>query len=266
MKLFLTTSILRSTIRLGVLTLLIGLSACSPKVLQIKPLTDEFKEEQGQQIVKQWKEGIKIVTAYDGEFDNFVVFDTEIFNQTADTLKIDPSVFTIVPFAANRDSIKSERGYGLMYYAADPEDQVKRTELAMKRAKKMHTINTVFNVLLLAANVYSDVSSASKSKTQTSFESSRWAHQNNYDLLFAKQQIDNISYQNRLEKLHYARGNWGSEPFKKSFLMPNESLRGRIYLPKNKQAAIIKMAYPVPSGDEIAFWFDQKLVKRPEFE
>ena len=250
---------------LAIVLALISLNACSPKVIKISPIAEIYKEEGDRRIVKEEKEGIKIVTSYDGEFNNFIVFDTEIFNKTNDTLKIDPSAFSLVPFGNKKDTLVGQNGYSLFYYAANPEQQIKEAELAMERAKTRHTINTVFNVLLLAANLYSDVSSSWSSNYRSS-ASDFFFHQSNYQALAFKQQIDDASFYHRLDKLRYERGNWQAETFRKTFLMPSESLRGRIYLPKTLGASFLKMAYPVPSGDEISFWFDQKVVKAERLE
>ncbi len=230
---------------------------------QLHPTANEYVLNEGRKVVKQAKDGVKIVTAFDGEFQNYLVFDTEFFNQTDKSLEVNPANFVAYPLDKQRDSLRNERNpaYALAYGAADPDQKIVEAEQDMRRAEKRHKFATVLTAVLLVANVVSDVSSSNRSRNAGEWTRNRIVHDNNYQLLAVKQLVDNVMYLNRMNRLDYERGNWHQEPFRKQTLLPGTSIRGRIYVPKHQQAAFWLLSYPL-DNDTISFEFEQELQKR----
>ena len=237
--------------------LLLGLAGCMEPLYQLHPTANEYILNEGRKVVKQAKGGVKIVTAFDGEFQNYLVFDTEFFNQTDKSLEVNPANFVAYPLDKQRDSLRNERNptYALAYGAADPDQKIVEAEQDMRRAEKRHKFATVLTAVLLVANVVSDVSSSGKSRNAGEWTRNRIVHDNNYQLLAVKQSVDNAMYLNRMNRLDYERGNWHQEPFRKQALLPGTSIRGRIYVPKHQQATFWLLSYPLDNGT-ISFEFE----------
>lgn len=246
------------------LLLAIGFVSCSEPLYQLSPTANEYIWNEGRKVVKQSKDDIKIVTSFDGEFERYLVFDTELFNQSEQAIVVNPADFVAFPLDKNHDTLRNERvpDYPLVYSAADPDQKIVETEENLRKAKRRHTFATVLNVVLLVANAASDVSSSNKARSSGDWMRNRITHDTNYQLLAAKQSVDDATYVHRLERLHYERGNWEAEPFRKQTLPPGTSIRGRIYIPKKREAAYWLFNYPLANG-AISFEFEQTSSPRP---
>ncbi|MFN8352940.1 MAG: hypothetical protein U0Y10_00715 [Spirosomataceae bacterium] len=241
-----------------------GLLSCAEPLYQLNPTANEYIYNEGRKVVKQAKDDIKIVTSFDGEFERYLVFDTELFNQTDHAIEVKPSDFVAFPLDKNRDTLRNERfpDYPLVYSAADPDQKIIETEENLRKAKRQHTFATVLNVVLLVANAASDVSSSNKARSSGDWMRNRITHDTNYQLLAVKQSVDDATYVHRMERLQYERGNWEAEPFRKQTLSPGTSIRGRIYVPKKREAAYWLFNYPLANG-AISFEFEQITSPRP---
>lgn len=248
------------------LMLLVGLlSACAQPILKLHPIAEESIWADGRQVVKQQKDGLKIVTAFDGEFAEYLTFDTEIFNQTDQPMLVSPSDFVGVMLDKNQDTLQHEDfpAFPYVYLAADPDQKIKETEIALKKAEARHKRAQVFNAVLLVLNVVGDVSSATsrKPKTESQWRNERNFYGGNYQAIAVSQAVSNANYVNSMNRLSHERGNWQTETFRKTTLHPGDSMRGYIYVPKNKKAAFLRLSYRDEKGNLLDFLFEQEKIK-----
>ncbi|MBC7891654.1 MAG: hypothetical protein H7Y12_05520, partial [Sphingobacteriaceae bacterium] len=75
-----------------------------------------------------------------------------------------------------------------------------------------------------------------------------------------KRVADRATFANRMDRLSWEQNNWRQETFRRTTLAPGTSLRGRLLVPANREAAFVKLSYPTPSGD-VQFLFEQRAIR-----
>ena len=137
----------------------IMLSCSTTSVMRLRPIEQEIFLDGGKQIVKQEKDGIKIVASYDGRFEKYMVFDVEVFNNTNQPITISPRDFTFIPLDQNKQNLVSANGkYIYSYQGIEPQEQINYVQYEManqeakiKRAKVVNTFLFVGGIVALIA-------------------------------------------------------------------------------------------------------------------
>lgn len=241
------------------------LSSCAQPLLKLSPVADKFIWNDGKQVVKQETDSLKVVTSFDGELGDYLVFDTEVFNRTKRSITFNPTDFTGVMLNQQQDTIRLRNlnDAPAYYLAADPDQKLLETDLAMRKAEARLKRARVIGALLLVANVAADVATASSTKNKSDRE---WFRErnffaNNYNLIGASQAVSNINYQESMGRLMHEKGNWQAETMRRTTLLPGESLRGFIYIQKYKGATFLRLDYQSElSPKPVSFLFRQELL------
>ena len=237
----------------------IVLSSCATQSnLSLKPMTAESRWIDGHEVVKAEQDSLKIVTSFDGLFDKYYSFDTEIFNLSNRDITISPENFNALMLDANKDTLFIENHVVPIYYGLDPEAKAQNAAEEMANAKRRHTISSILNVALVIGAVALAASTRS-GRGDIGLHSANTVN-TIVQLGYVKQAIDDNSYINRINKLSYEKGNWQAEPFKKTTLIPHSSLRGRVYIYAVQNASFLKLSYPTTAG-QIEFMFEQQVLK-----
>ena len=130
-------------------SLLSTIFSCSTtNVMRLRPVEQEIFSDDGKQIVKQEKNGKKIVASYDGRFEEYLVFDVEVFNNTTQPIIISPKDFTLTPLDENKLNLVSVDGkYVYSNQGIEPQQQINlikhkiaNNEKKIKRAKFVNTV------------------------------------------------------------------------------------------------------------------------------
>jgi hypothetical protein len=245
------------------LLILILMGGCAQPVFKLSPVAEQYIWNEGRQVVKQEQDSLKIVTSFDGEMGEYLVFDTEIFNRTSQNMDFNPTDFVGVMLNKNQDTIRLAQynNTPAYYFAIDPDQKIRENEIAMRRAEARLKRARVIHALLLVANVVGDVASATSNRPKSVNEWTRERNlfATNYDVIAASNGISHINYQTTMGRLSHERGNWEVETLRRTTLRPGESLRGFIYIHKLKQAAYLRLTYRgAHNANPIQFLFRQE--------
>jgi hypothetical protein len=233
------------------------LASCSTqKILHLKPIASETRWIDGREAIKQEKNGLKIVTAYDGMFEKYLTFDTEITNTSEHGITVTPSDFYTLWLNSQNDSLRDDLGRPQYFYALDPVEKAQQAQQQLKAEEARYKRASIFNLLFAVGTVVV----AATTKSDNNSDAIRKANiaSDLINLTVAKQAIDQNRLITQSEKLHYEKGNWQAETFRKTSLAPGQSIRGRVYVIGNEKAAVVKLHYPF-ANDNFVFVFGQSV-------
>lgn len=244
--------------------LLLGLlAACAPRTLHLTPIAQEYGTDGDRRVVRQWRDGLKIVTSYDGRWGDFLLFDTEMANESDSVLEISPANFTVQGLDAQWSVVGDAFTKQSLFPAADPDGSVRFANDQLRRAERRQRFNRIFNTVLLVATITADIASATSSDAQRNpnrYVNNRIAAQTAYEVLSFKAIADRQQYANNLDRWGHYRWVFQNEPLRKVQLAPGEGIRGRVYVPVVAQANYVRLNYPAQT-DPFTFVFEQKRVK-----
>jgi hypothetical protein len=248
----------------GVGTLILVLSSCSPQLLQLRPVSGDVAWIEGREVTRVEQNGLVVVASYEFEDQRHIVMDVEIKNRTNAPLTVTPNDFHYLPFGAASDTLPNliNPAFHQVHHAADPEAKIRQATLDMKREKNRLIAMSVLNGVLLVATVASDIKSASKDQNWQRRAGARVAHDQAYNALMQKQAIDINYYHARKDQLTHERSNWQNLALRTTTVAVGESVRGLVFLPKDKRASYLLMNYRSPADSSLVpVKFSQEIVK-----
>ena len=236
------------------------LSCATTNVMRLRPVEQESFYDGGRQIVKQEREGVKIVASYDGKFEKYMVFDVEVFNNTNHSLTISPRDFTFVPLDENKQNLRSIDGkYTFSYEGIEPQQQVNyiQHEVANQEAKikRARVVNTVLFIGGIAALI-----AGSSGRSEIAWRTAQLG-ETVVQVAQVKRVIDHGNYYSKMDKLHREGQVWSQENFRTSTLQPGQSMRGGVFLESNSKAKFVQLTYNA-ENEPISFLFEQWFEQR----
>lgn len=251
------------------------LAACTPaSVIRLKPVANETRFADGLEAVKQEQDGLKIVTAFESVYAtkerglpvDYLIFDTEITNQTAADWELRPNDFTALALDAGQNPLPSKRlnaegqTYERRYVALDPDRELTEAQVKMKQAEARLKANKVLNTVLFVALVAATADNSSRNQSYREFASKAMSLDAGFQAWAVKRVADRAAFANRMERYSWEQENWRRETFRRTTLAPGQALRGRLLVRADREAGHVALTYPTPSG-EIRFLFEQRLVR-----
>jgi uncharacterized protein YcfL len=222
---------------------------------KLHPIDQEVVWENGKEIVKDEKDGLKVVLSHDGFWKNYMVFDVEIFNKSEQPITITPKNFFVIPLSANRDSLRSQDGkYIYEYQAIEPQEKMAIIQSEMQEAdakiKRARIVNTAlfiggFIAILAASGGKSESAWRTASIGETAIQVAQ-----------VKRVIDHENYYSKMDNLNGQANTWANEEFRATTLAPNTSIRGGVFIEKNLNAKFLLLKYNTPNN-AIHFTFEQ---------
>ncbi len=100
-------------------------SCATTSVMRMRPVEQESIIDVGKEIVKQEKNRVKVVASYEGRFEQYVIFDVEVFHNTDQPLTVSPKDFTLFPLDENRQNLRSRDGqYIYSHNGVEPTEKI----------------------------------------------------------------------------------------------------------------------------------------------
>lgn len=251
------------------------LAACAPaSVIRLRPVADETRFTEGLEAVKREQDGLKIVTAFESVYStkergvpvDYLIFDTEITNQTDADWELRPRDFNAVALDSRQKPLPSRhvdadgQPYQRRYVALDPDRELTETEVKMKQAEARLKANKVLNTVLFVALVAAAADNSSRSQSYGEFARKAVSLDAGVQAWAVKRVADRAAFANRMERYSWEQENWQRETFRRTTLAPGQALRGRLLVRADREAGHVVLTYPSPSG-EIKFLFEQRLVR-----
>ena len=236
------------------------LSCSTMSVMRLRPVDQESFSDGGKQIVKQEKNGVKVVASYDGRFEKYMVFDVEVFNNTSQPLTISPKDFTFIPLDENRQNLVSADGkYIYAYQGIEPQQQLNyvqhemaNQEAKIKRARVVNTVLFVGGIVALIAG--------SSGRSESAWRTAQLG-ETVVQVAQVKRIIDHTNYYSKMDKLNREGQIWSQENFRTSTLQSGQSMRGGVFLESNSRAKFVQLSYKT-GNEPINFMFEQWFEER----
>jgi hypothetical protein len=231
------------------------LSCATTSVMRLRPVEQESVFDGGKQIVKQEKDGIKVVASYDGRYEKYLIFDVEVFNNTNQPITVSPKDFTCLPLDENRQNLRSQDGrYIYSYEGVEPQEQMNliRHEMAnqdakIKRARVVNTVLFVGGIVALIAS--------SGNRSEGAWRTAQVA-ETVVQVAQVKRIIDHGNYYSKMENLDRDAKVWSQENFRTTTIPAGSSMRGGVFLEANPNAKFVQLNYNF-TQEPIRFVFEQ---------
>jgi hypothetical protein len=224
-------------------------------VMHLNPVEQESIWDSGKQIVKQEKEGVKVVVSYNGRFDKYMVFDVEVFNNTNQPLSISPTDFTLFPLDENRQNFVSKDGkYIRSSHGIEPQQQIKYLVHAIANQEAKIRRASVLNTVLLMGGIAALIAGSSQ-RSESGFLAAQMG-ETVVQITQIKRIIDHGNYMAKIDQINRAGKMWSQENFKTSTLLPGQSLRVGVFCESNQQAKFVQFTYK-RQNEPISFMFEQ---------
>jgi hypothetical protein len=236
------------------------LSCSTTSVMKLRPVEQESISDGGKQIVKEEKNGVKVVASYDGCFEKYMVFDVEVFNNTPQPITISPKDFSFIPLDENKQNLVSADGkYLYAYQGIEPQQQINyvqhemaNQEAKIKRARVVNTVLFIGGMVALIAG--------SSGRSESAWRTAQVA-ETVVQVAQVKRIIDHTNYYSKMDKLNREGQIWSQENFRTSVLKPGQSMRGGVFLEANLRAKFVQLNYNT-ENEPINFMFEQWFEKR----
>jgi hypothetical protein len=232
-------------------------SCATTNVMRVRPIEQESIVDGGKEIVKQERSGVKVVASYDGRFNEYMVFDVEVFNNTDQPMIVSPKSFTFFPLDENRQNLFSENGqYMYSYSGIEPTEKLNNVQFEMARQdakiKRARVVNTVLFVGGIVALI-----AGSGGRSEGAWRTAQLG-ETAVQVAQIKRVIDHTNYYSRMEKLDREGQVWSRENFRTTTLAPHTTMRGGVFLEANPRAKFIQLNYLNDVDKEpISFIFEQ---------
>jgi hypothetical protein len=236
------------------------LSCASTSVMRLRPVEQESVVDGGKEIVKQEKDGLKIVASYDGRYQKYMVFDVEVFNKTNQPMTISPKNFTFFPLDENKQNLRSENGqYIYSYSGVEPQQQMNQIQQEMANQEAKIKRARIVNTVLFVGGIVALIASSGKN-SESAWRTAQTA-ETVVQVAQVKRIIDHENYFSKMNQLNKDGQMWSRENFRTTTLAPGESLRGGIFLEANSRAKFVQLNY-LTENEPINFLFEQWFEER----
>lgn len=246
-------------IRLLIVCLISGtlFSCTTTSVMRLRPVEQESIVDGGKEIVKQERESIKVVASYDGRFEQYTVFDVEVFNNTDQPLTVSPKDFTFYPLDENRQNLRSQDDQYIYSYAGvEPTEKINyvQHEMALQDAKIKRA--RVVNTVLFVGGIVALIASSGR-HSEGAWRTAQVA-ETVVQVAQVKRVIDHTNYYSRMDVLNREGQVWSQENFRTTTLAPHTSMRGGVFVETNPRAKFVALKYLYsPDKEPINFLFEQ---------
>jgi hypothetical protein len=228
----------------------------APKpVVRLHPEPDPGKWFFGHQYTRSSAEGVEVVAAFEGIQQDMLVFDVEVVNTSTQELLVAPELAYYHPLSVRYDTL-AERGTPLRFKAHDPEVELLEVDKAVARAHAQYANQSIALLVLATAGIAAEVATANQPRTEQQQQERQmnsqaaWAGLTELNFLNQAQYVDKINF------LNNAKVNWAADPLRKTTLLPNESVRGRVYFNSHIPAQYVQIVMPF-GEKQVRFLFRQ---------
>lgn len=235
-------------------------SCASTSVMRLRPVEQESVFDGGKEIVKQEKDGVKIVASYDGRYQQYMVFDVEVFNNSNQPMTISPKNFIFFPLNENKQNLRSDDGqYIYSYSGVEPQQQMGQIQREMANQEAKIKRARIVNTVLIVGGIVALIASSGK-RSEGAWRTAQ-AAETVVQVAQVKRIIDHQNYFSKMDKLNRDGQMWSQENFRTTTLAPGESLRGGIFLEANSKAKFVQLNY-LTEKEPINFLFEQWFEER----
>jgi hypothetical protein len=207
-------------------------------IYKLNPISDNTFWLFGQEYTKSTHKDVEIAFAFERMIDGNLIFDIEITNISDQTILISPENFYYYPMQSIEDSISNQNN---KIFAIDPEMKLHEidSKISTETARYKSSSDTDDAISLL--DLMSDISTIGKKKTEEEVEKENKEDSDRED----NKNVRDENYRNRMYDLNILRDEWELSTIRKTTLMPNTFIQGRVYFPFRTNTKYIKIYFPL---------------------
>ncbi|MCC5907448.1 MAG: hypothetical protein JJU13_14650 [Balneolaceae bacterium] len=256
-------SIANKTLKIMKLTasffiLFIIVIACSPEpVLRLQ--SDQSKEErvmvyQGMEYLMSEDEHSMVILAYYRHIEDRVIFDLEVFNDSEEPVRFDPSSIEYKAYWAPEtqdNDPKTHQGNKIVIEngnAHDPEFVLLNIDKETSRAEARNRTNVLLEAVVSGLAAAAEISEG----TSSSYSKQRARQERRQQRAERRE-----NYYQYVSGLNEKRNYWETEMLRISDLMPGKSAAGEISIPVTKNAGMLDLIIQI-AGETHTFNYRQK--------
>lgn len=214
-----------------VILIFLGLTNCSSSFYTLTP-DEKSNFEEGRELIEKEDNSAYSWISFEDYTDNEFVFHIFVYNKDEVDFIFDPSMISIKFYDKNKKPLSSNKNYAL-----NPEEQIKRMDLAIKERDNAHDVSTGINIAFALFSTIVDLTDDEDNNTEEVLENV---------VVFADNQIhEEVSHDNDIGNLKANKEYWKNEVLRKTELGEDEGIDGVVYIPFNKEAKFLKIFIPI---------------------
>ena len=227
------------------------LLSCSPApVFRLAPETDSSTFYYGTEYVQSDKDDILVSLAYYRHTENLIAFDVEIVNYSEQSVRVAPESFYITAF--NGPPRHPDARAIIQMSAIDPEKMLIQLDKKQSREKASERTNLALYATGEVLSLASELASIGDDVTYRDREEAR-RDRIERRALRADQRYN---HQNTMHSIAARRVSWEYDTLRKTDLLPDQHIRGLVYVPGKPDARYFELVLPV-GNTEHRFIFRQ---------
>ncbi|MEN8156111.1 MAG: hypothetical protein ABFS10_04120 [Bacteroidota bacterium] len=223
----------------GFLIIILATSSCgfSQELIRLTPEAPEGHFEMGREYIALDNDQVRFELGFDGLFDNYLVFDAVVINQTPHPLTIDPSEFYYLLL----DHPGSDSSVLPPFMALQPSKILGRYDRVMEARKSDKNINSIFGFVEAGVGILNYASAFLATEDPGAIVDGVFSTVGTAGSYM--QQDRQIGHE--LEQITMEREVVGEEIMKAGAIPPGKVVSGYVYFPLFDQSGTIMFCFPV---------------------
>jgi predicted house-cleaning noncanonical NTP pyrophosphatase (MazG superfamily) len=220
-------------------------------VITLTPAEQEVRWECGVGLMDKYDKGVSILAGFIENDNGLLSFDVTIKNESQHSVLVDPKYFECQPHSKYEPGSSRQEQSGILAHAVDPEIKMQQldSQLAEEHANfqssnSIAAVGTMLDIVSHVASIFSPLTDEQREVHRRQDEDTK--------VRMDDQQARHIS---TVEWLRQEKSFWQTQPVRKTTLLPQESIRGRVFFHLQK-AKFLKLGYPIGEA-YIEMWFKQ---------
>ena len=217
-------------------------------ISKLKANSTETIWNYGREYTVNESNNITTFVAFERSYDEFLIFNVEVVNNSETSVLISPEESYYIPVYNKHDNIMFDGVYDWEMYkdsidhvvcwdyklfSIDPEEKLLEIDMNISRGEAEQKNQATYNIIAASLDVAAGVAIAASDNTSDE-DVDEW-----FDLAAERREerrIDEINLQNSIVSFKDNRNYWESRVLRKTTLIPNYSINGKVFFPRERCA------------------------------
>jgi hypothetical protein len=234
------------------------LSGCvSPAhVFTVIPAENEMHWTYGVGLIEKTDHDISVQVGFEDNRNDMLCFYITINNKSENIIFVDPKEFEcIAQSRIDQDSLHNPVK-STIAHAIDPETQIQQKDIQISEENSSYQSSNTLEAGGMLMNLVLDVATIGKPEFE---EQQKEKEQQREDARIRSIDRDN-EHSARIESLNQEKVFWQSQTFRKTTLLPGQTIEGKLLFYRDEHAKFLQLRFPFPQS-YIDIWFIQKEVQ-----
>ena len=231
--------------------------SCSPMpIYRLRPVAEETRWLQGQELVFAEHNGVEAEVAFVRYAGRDLIFEIWIRNNSIRAFDVVPQKFYHSPLDAPQANNGARGAFNK--FAVDSESSLLRIDQELARKDAGRTTAIVLDLTGAVIKVIADLATITKKKSEEEIAQEEREQQDAAEARCRRE----LLHETELARLRQERAYWETQALRKTTLAPRQALEGLVHFPmvEGRHAPYIKLVLPL-GETELAFVFAQQKLK-----